>query len=116
VSDIRNRCLAALLTHARQQHNNTAQELSLLCTREYLECELREGGATPQAPPVGGSSSSCASGCVSAYFTCMRSRAYLSPAEVEEHLVLCQQAGCSPWECGITLSTLPLRYAANRTL
>ena len=100
-------CLALECGIEEKANNRTAQESSLLCTRVYLECEVQEERVL-QEPAKHGSDSPCASGCISAYFKCMRSRSYLSQAQVDEHLALCQQAGCTPWECGIAIALLPL--------
>ncbi len=80
-------------------------QTALMCANDYLDCELSE-----TLDPVSTSSANgmtkepwCSTSmCLRNYFQCMRESNCTSQQDLQAHIEICNEAGCTPGQCGLS--------------
>ena len=89
-------CDASECGMPEQECDEAEETMSLKCAQDFLQCE--------ELGPCS------VSECMQTYYGCMRDSKcqVLSLGDRQQHLQLCSESGCSPWECGVATSVLPV--------
>ncbi len=114
VADFAQTCLVKGCTAAQCGIGYFAcNQTSLMCANEYLDCELTDFGESDnevssgmstdmvEAPPT--KQPWCSTSmCLRNYFQCMRDANCTSTQDLQAHLEICAEAGCTPGQCGVS--------------